>query len=147
MFLKLAKMKALPKKEENYKRLLLLIPLVAMISFVSVNFMMKPACGKLYQNELQQKAFLHSEIQKLEAKRQQLLREIEEYSRNTSPIRRKTSIPVDDSSQREQEFKDLDFISTVVNKPKDLSELSHRQKRKNCKLSSCFEFKKCPYDR
>ena len=146
MFLKLAKMKALPKRKKNYKCVILLISLVAIIPFVSVNFMMKPACGKLYQNELQQKAFLHSEIQKLEAKRQQLLREIEEYSRNTSPIRRKASIPVDDSSQREQEFKDHDVI-TVVNKPKDLSELSHRQKRKNCKLSSCFEFKKCPYDR
>ena len=123
MFLKLAKMKALPKGNENYKRVLLLISLItmSMIAFVSVNFMMKPACGKLYQNELQQKAFLQNDVQKLEAKRGQLLHEIEEYLKNTSPARNEASIPVDNNSQQEQEF-------IFVNKPKDLTELSHRQK-------------------
>jgi alpha-1,4-N-acetylglucosaminyltransferase EXTL3 len=109
------------------------------------------------------KLSLKNELRELEGKRHGLLRNIQEHSNNIDSIRNKAGHLTNEVSKRQQELEDLRFAKQMVDRcpqlplvkpPKDIfSKLSNSfrvfpkvtaQERNHCKLSSCFDYQKCP---
>ena len=109
------------------------------------------------------KLSLKNELRELEGKRHGLLRNIQEHSNNIDLIRNKAGYLTNEVSKRQQELEDLRFAKKMVDHcpqlpfvkpPKDIfSKLSNNfqvfpkataGERSRCKLSSCFNFQKCP---
>ncbi|CAB4035359.1 exostosin-3 [Paramuricea clavata] len=118
-------------------------------------------------NELEHvKLSLKNELRELEGKRHGLLRNIQEHSNNIDNIVSKANYLTNEVTKQQQELEDLRFAKKMVSHcpqlplvkpPKDiLSKLSHKfqtypqatvHERTHCKLSSCFNFQKCPLGR